>query len=188
MAPLKVLTSAMPARLCAAAPSDFLYQHRHRLSTGLTAHRSSFLRPRSQQISSCRSQATEEIFESLAGLICPQEIPVALGVTDLGRGLVATQDVPAGACLLSVDCFSTLLVVDEPLKTGDVFGASVLTEWQSLWGMELPPLLDSYLRSSECPWQQWRCTAPLWCAEHSTQHCQCCYRASSSLQQWMGQI
>lgn len=77
-----------------------------------------------------------------------------MGVTDLGRGLVATQDVPTGQCLLSVDCFSTLLVVDEPLKTGDVFGASVLTEWQSCWGMELPPLLDNYLRSRECQWQQ----------------------------------
>lgn len=152
LAPLKVLGSTMPARLCAAAPSDCFYQHRSlcRLSTGSTAHRSSCLRPRSAICS--RSQAAEAVFESLAGLICLQEVPVALGVTELGRGLVATQDVPSGQCLLSVDCFSTLLVVDEPLQTGDVFGASVLTEWQSLW--ELPPLLDNYLRSSECQWQQ----------------------------------
>jgi hypothetical protein len=171
----------MSARLSATALSSCLYKH-HRmpcwLSTGRTARRSSHYRQERLRIrSQAADGAVEDAFESLAGLICPQDIPVALGVTDLGRGLVATQDVPAGQCLLSLDCFSTLLVVDEPLRTGDAFGASVLSEWQSLW-MELPPLLANYLRSRECQLGSsvaaQACTARCFRAQLNTLcHCRC---------------
>jgi len=91
-----------------------------------------------------------QTFDALAGLLCPTELQIGLGTTNLGRGLVADRDLPAGTTLLTVDAFSTLCVVDEPLRTGDAFGAAVLSDWQAVWGVELPPLLVSYLRSSEC--------------------------------------
>jgi hypothetical protein len=75
---------------------------------------------------------------------------VGVGVTDLGRGIIAKEDLAADTTILTVDAWSTLLVCDEPLRTGDAFGASVLSEWQSLWGIELPPQLNSYLKSSRC--------------------------------------
>jgi hypothetical protein len=99
-----------------------------------------------------RSQPTHhaEVFDSLASLLCHGDIQVSVGVTDLGRGIVATEALAADTTILTVDAWSTLLVCDEPLRTGDAFGASVLSDWQSLWGIELPPQLNSYLRSSRC--------------------------------------
>lgn len=85
----------------------------------------------------------------MASLICHSELTVGVGVTELGRGLVAEEDLPAGTVLLTIDAFSTLCVCDEPLRTGNAFGASVLSDWQSVWGLDLPPLLSNYLQSSE---------------------------------------
>ena len=88
------------------------------------------------------------MFDSLSSLLCAQELNVGVGSTQYGRGLVARQDLAADEVLLSVDAWSTLLVVDEPLRTGTAFGSAVLADWQSVWGIELPPLLSSYLVSS----------------------------------------
>jgi hypothetical protein len=89
------------------------------------------------------------VFESLAGLLCPSDIPISLGVTKLGRGIVASSDIQPGSVLLTLDAFSTLCVVDEPKRTGDAFGAAVLSDWQSVWAIELPAALVRYLSASE---------------------------------------
>jgi hypothetical protein len=94
------------------------------------------------------------VFDALAGLLCSNELQIGVGYTQYGRGLVSKEDVPADEVLLSVDAFSTLLVVDEPLRTGVAFGGAVLSDWQSVWGVELPTLLASYLQSSELQQQQ----------------------------------
>lgn len=93
--------------------------------------------------------AQQDAFEVLSSLLCPDEVPVELATTELGRGLVAKHDLEPGDTLLTLDAFSTLCVVDEPLRTGHVFGAAVLADWQSIH-TELPPLLSAYLQSSEC--------------------------------------
>lgn len=108
-----------------------------------------------------------QTFDALAGLLCPTELQIGLGTTNLGRGLVADRDLPAGTTLLTVDAFSTLCVVDEPLRTGDAFGAAVLSDWQAVWGVELPPLLVSYLRSSRGDWFRRLVAWLLWLKRHS---------------------
>lgn len=102
---------------------------------------------------SSRSQTTlqhAEVFDSLASLLCHNDMQIGIGVTQLGRGIVAKEDLAAQTTVLTVDAWSTLLVCDEPLRTGDAFGASVLSDWQSLWSVDLPPQLNSYLKSSRC--------------------------------------
>lgn len=116
-----------------------------------------------------RSQAPSQhaiVFESLAGLLCPIDNPISLGVTNLGRGIVASSDIQPGTVLLTLDAFSTLCVVDEPKRTGDAFGAAVLSDWQSVWAIELPATLVRYLSSGEyTPVIAWR-TATRYCRTH----------------------
>lgn len=134
-------------------------RHAHSLANGQSITRMK-VRAAPQQLSTVQQQS--EVFDALAGLLCSNELQIGVGYTQYGRGLVARDDLPADEVLLSVDAFSTLLVVDEPLRTGVAFGGAVLSDWQSVWGIELPALLSSYLQSSE--WkqlqQQWSHDSP----------------------------
>lgn len=121
----------------------------HNRLNGPSVRRTRIRPAAAQQLSTVQQQS--DVFDTLAGLLCPNELHIGVGHTQYGRGLVAREELSADEVLLSTDAFSTLLVVDEPLRTGAAFGASVLSDWQSVWGIELPALLTSYLQSSE--WQ-----------------------------------
>lgn len=88
------------------------------------------------------------LFGTLSALVAP-EAEVAAGLTPLGRGLVAGAALEPGSLLLSVDRFNCLAVSDDPGGPGGgAFGRAALAEWQAVHGA-LPPLLNSYLLSSE---------------------------------------
>lgn len=90
----------------------------------------------------------QQQFHALAALLCASPPLVTLGSTPLGRGLVVTEPVEPGTKLLETDAWATLLVADEPLRTGSNFSAAVLADHQALFG-PLPPQLATYLQSSE---------------------------------------
>jgi hypothetical protein len=90
----------------------------------------------------------QQDFEALSSLFSP-ECLVKAGYTQLGRGLVATEDIAAGSKVLSIDTFNLLCVTDEPLWT-NAFGSAALSDWQMLHG-DMPPQLATYLMSSESP-------------------------------------
>jgi hypothetical protein len=87
-------------------------------------------------------------FDALAALVCPEASGMlACADTELGRGLVARQNLAAGTIVLSVDAFNLLCVTDEPRRTGFAFSADAQQQWSFLHGM-LPPALSAYLNSS----------------------------------------
>jgi hypothetical protein len=88
----------------------------------------------------------QQDFAALSSLFSP-ECLVKAGYTQLGRGLVATEDIAAGSRVLSIDVFNLLCVTDEPLRT-NAFGSAALSDWQMLHG-DMPPQLATYLMSSE---------------------------------------
>lgn len=94
------------------------------------------------------------LFGTLAALVAP-DAEVAAGLTPLGRGLVASTALQPGSLLLQVDRFNCLAVSDDPGGPGGgAFGRASLAEWQAVHG-PLPPLLVSYLLSSE--WRHRSC-------------------------------
>jgi hypothetical protein len=131
------------------------------------SHDAGVLRPRRQRhCAAAQQQAVAqdddgeeqgEQFRTLSALLCQAAPVVKLGTTELGRGLVAAADTPAGSQLLCVDAFSVLCVADAPVTRG-AFAAGLLQDWQAVWG-ELPVQLATYLTSSE-----W-CHTELWGAQ-----------------------
>jgi hypothetical protein len=96
-------------------------------------------------------------FDLLAGVLAPGNTLKA-DYTPLGRGLVATQPIPAQTPMLAVDWANMMCVTDMPNgKAGNAFGKRVLQDWQLLH-KKMPPLLVSYLMgSSGKPLRQQRC-------------------------------
>lgn len=88
----------------------------------------------------------QQQFADFSSLLSP-ECLVRADYTQLGRGLVAKQDIPQGSRVLSIDVFNLLCVTDEPLRT-NAFGSAAQSDWQMLHG-DLPPQLAAYLMSSE---------------------------------------
>eukprot|EP00775_Hariotina_reticulata_P004636 gene4636-4889_t len=75
----------------------------------------------------------------------------SVGVTQLGRGLVATAAVDMREAVVSIPVQNALIIADDPMNSISIFSDRHHRRWQERWG-PLPPQLLDFLQDGEARW------------------------------------